>query len=163
MAEAALLLARINAHHGNAQVEDLQVQVFHDELRSDMTVSDAVEAIRRFYAANSTGRWMMSGDVNQGVKKIRSERQPSDERVYQLTKGTDLAGDIRYLQALRKNVSAGLSLEQAHEKATATMKQLEASSNARKQPALTSTGNQDDRASKTAKNIDWTHVGRKLK
>lgn len=135
MAEAGLLLSRINAHHGNAQVETAQVQMFHDELRQDMTMGDAVEAIRRFYAANATGRWMMSGDVNSGVKKLRSERQPSDEQVYQLTKGTNLAGDIRYLQALRKGVSAGLSLEQAHEKARHQPKQVEAKP-VRRDPSL---------------------------
>lgn len=145
MAEAALLLARINAHHGNAQVEDLQVQVFHDELRADMTMKDAVEAIRRFYANNSTGRWMGSGDVNAGVKKLRAERQPSDETIYQLTKGTNLNGNIHYLQALRMGVSGGLSLTEAHENAQNTVKQI-----APKREA-------------PQRQVDWRNVGRGVK
>ena len=33
--EAAALLSLINAHHGNAQWDDVQLDAFHSELRSD--------------------------------------------------------------------------------------------------------------------------------
>ena len=54
--EAAALLSLINAHHGNAQWDDVQLDAFHSELRSDITAAEAREAVRRFYADNSTGR-----------------------------------------------------------------------------------------------------------
>ena len=62
--EAAALLSLINAHHGNAQWDDVQLDAFHSELRSDITAAEAREAVRRFYAVNSTGRWCGSGDIN---------------------------------------------------------------------------------------------------
>ena len=52
--EAAALLSLINAHHGNAQWDDVQLDAFHSELRSDITAAEAREAVRRFYADNST-------------------------------------------------------------------------------------------------------------
>lgn len=70
--EAAALLSLINAHHGNAQWDDVQLDAFHSELRSDITAVEAREAVRRFYADNSTGRWCGSGDINGIVRKLRN-------------------------------------------------------------------------------------------
>ena len=70
--EAAALLSLINAHHGNAQWDDVQLDAFHSELRSDITAAEAREAVRRFYADNSTGRWCGSGDINGIVRKLRN-------------------------------------------------------------------------------------------
>lgn len=53
--EAAAVLSLINAHHGNAQWDDVQLEAFHSELRTDITAAEAQEAVRRFYAENDTG------------------------------------------------------------------------------------------------------------
>ena len=45
--EAALVLAKINAHHGNMQLDRLSVQTFHEELRPDATLTECMEAVRR--------------------------------------------------------------------------------------------------------------------
>lgn len=52
--EAAALLSLINAHHGNAQWDDVQLDAFHSELRSDITAVECVlsswsRPFRRFF------------------------------------------------------------------------------------------------------------------
>ena len=79
--EAAALLSLINAHHGNAQWDDVQLDAFHSELRSDITAAEAREAVRRFYADNSTGRWCGSGDINGIVRKLRNDTKPSEAQI----------------------------------------------------------------------------------
>lgn len=79
--EAAALLSLINAHHGNAQWDDVQLDAFHSELRSDITAVEAREAVRRFYADNSTGRWCGSGDINGIVRKLRNGAKPSEAQI----------------------------------------------------------------------------------
>lgn len=79
--ESALVLAKINAHHGNMQLDQLTVQTFHEELRPDATVGECFEAVRRWYAANSQGRWMGSGDVNAEIGRMRNERKPSEAQI----------------------------------------------------------------------------------
>lgn len=79
--EAAALLSLINAHHGNAQWDDVQLDAFHSELRSDITAAEAREAVRRFYADNSTGRWCGSGDINGIVRKLRNGAKPSEAQI----------------------------------------------------------------------------------
>lgn len=79
--EAAALLSLINAHHGNAQWDDVQLDAFYSELRSDITAVEAREAVRRFYAVNSTGRWCGSGDINGIVRKLRNCAKPSEAQI----------------------------------------------------------------------------------
>ena len=79
--EAAALLSLINAHHGNAQWDDVQLDAFYSELRSDITAVEAREAVRRFYADNSTGRWCGSGDINGIVRKLRNGSKPSEAQI----------------------------------------------------------------------------------
>lgn len=79
--EAAALLSLINAHHGNAQWDDVQLDAFYSELRSDITAVEAREAVRRFYADNSTGRWCGSGDINGTVRKLRNGAKPSEAQI----------------------------------------------------------------------------------
>ena len=59
--ESTLVLAKIRVHHGNAAITDLEARTFHEELRADMTLGEALEAVKRFYADNSTGCWCGSG------------------------------------------------------------------------------------------------------
>ena len=79
--ESTLVLAKIRVHHGNAAITDLEARTFHEELRADMTLGEALEAVKRFYADNSTGRWCGSGDVNAIVRRMRNESKPSEAQI----------------------------------------------------------------------------------
>lgn len=78
--ESTLVLAKIRVHHGNAPITDLEARTFHDELY-EMTLQEALEAVRRFYADNSTGRWCGSGDINAIVRKLRNGAKPSEWQI----------------------------------------------------------------------------------
>lgn len=79
--ESTLVLAKIRVHHGNAPITDLEARTFHEELRSDLTLQEALEAVKRFYADNSTGRWCGSGDINGIVRKLRNGAKPSEAQI----------------------------------------------------------------------------------
>lgn len=79
--ESTLVLAKIRVHHGNAAITDLEARTFHEELRADMTLGEALEAVKRFYADNSTGCWCGSGDVNAIVRRMRNEAKPSEAQI----------------------------------------------------------------------------------
>lgn len=79
--EAALVMAKINTHHGNARLDKLSVESFHEELRADVTLAECMEAVKRFYADNSTGRWCGSGDINGIVRKLRNGAKPSEAQI----------------------------------------------------------------------------------
>lgn len=78
--ESTLVLAKIRVHHGNAPITDLEARTFHEELY-EMTLQEALEAVRRFYADNSTGRWCGSGDINAIVRKLRNGAKPSEAQI----------------------------------------------------------------------------------
>lgn len=78
--ESTLVLAKIRVHHGNAPITDLEARTFHEELY-EMTLQEALEAVRRFYADNSTGRWCGSGDINGIVRKLRNGAKPSEWQI----------------------------------------------------------------------------------
>lgn len=78
--ETAALLSIINAHHGNAQWDDIQLENFWNELMPSMTAAEAKEAVRRFYSSTQ-GRWCGSGDINQIVKRMRAEAKPSEATI----------------------------------------------------------------------------------
>ena len=82
--ESTLVLAKIRVHHGNAPITDLEARTFHEELQSDATLPDALEAVRRFYASNDSGRWMLSGDVNAGIRAIQTARIPEEATIGRL-------------------------------------------------------------------------------
>lgn len=90
-AEAAALLSIINAHHGNAQWTDIQLESFHAELMPSMTVGEAREAVRRFYASTQ-GRWCGSGDINRIVKQMRAESKPSEAQIGREAEAAGLTG-----------------------------------------------------------------------
>jgi hypothetical protein len=79
--EAALVLAKINAHHGNMQLDRLSVQTFHEELRQDATLAECMEAVRRFYAGHDGSCWCRAGDVNAEIRRMRAEQQPSEAEI----------------------------------------------------------------------------------
>ncbi|MGE4622617.1 hypothetical protein [Bifidobacterium longum] len=95
--EAAALLSLINAHHGNAQWDDVQLDAFYSELRSDITAVEAREAVKRFYADNDSGRWMGSGDVNAMIRQLRNKAKPSEAEIARECDARGLEGDAAWL------------------------------------------------------------------
>lgn len=114
--ESTLALAKIRAHHGNAPITDLEARTFHEELQADATLQDALEAVRRFYAGNDSGRWMLSGDVNAGIRAIRKARIPEQAEIGRLMDqaGIDSEHALAYRRQLIKAISLGQPVEQAH-------------------------------------------------
>ena len=114
--ESTLVLAKIRAHHGNAPITDLEARTFHEELRADATLRDALEAVRRFYAGNDTGRWMLSGDVNAGIRAIRKARIPEQAEISRLMDQAGIDSDhaLAYRRQLIKAISLGQPVDQAH-------------------------------------------------
>ena len=114
--ESTLVLAKIRAHHGNAPITDLEARTFHEELRADATLPDALEAVRRFYSGNDSGRWMLSGDVNAGIRAIRKARIPEQAEIGQLMDQAGIDSDhaLAYRRRLIKAISLGQPVDQAH-------------------------------------------------
>lgn len=81
--EAAMLLTTINAHHGNAQWDDLQLDEFYRELDKRNSIQDMRTAVVRFYATKSD-KWMRAADINILCKKIRASRVPDENTIQQL-------------------------------------------------------------------------------
>lgn len=94
--ESTLVLAKIRVHHGNAPITDLEARTFHEELY-EMTLQEALEAVRRFYADNSTGRWCGSGDINAIVRKLRNGAKPSEWQIGRECERLGLVGDQAWL------------------------------------------------------------------
>lgn len=95
--EAALVMARINTHHGNARLDKLSVESFHEELRADVTLAECMEAVKRFYADNDSGRWMGSGDVNAMIRQLRNKAKPSEAEIARECDARGLEGDAAWL------------------------------------------------------------------
>lgn len=114
--ESTLVLAKIRAHHGNAPITDLEARTFHEELRADATLPDALEAVKRFYAGNASGRWMLSGDVNAGIRVIRKARIPEQAEIGRLMDQAGIDSDhaLAYRRQLIKAISLGQPVAQAH-------------------------------------------------
>ncbi|MDO5763845.1 MAG: hypothetical protein Q4P90_07615 [Bifidobacteriaceae bacterium] len=110
--ESTLVLAKIRVHHGNAAITDLEARTFHEELRADMTLGEALEAVKRFYADSSTGRWCGSGDVNAIVRRMRND-----------AKARGLEGDRAWMY--RRQRMLGNGPEQAQQQALTMRNPLE--------------------------------------
>ena len=75
--EISRLVSIIYAHH-NAPASEQQVELFSLEIMPNATLSEALEAVRRYYARSTSGRWCTAGDVNSGIRQIRRETYPSE-------------------------------------------------------------------------------------
>ena len=113
--EAAAILSLINSHHGNARWDDLQLEAFYAELRADMTQAEAREAVKRFYAANDSGRWCGSGDVNAIVRRMRNESKPSEAQIAAECEARHLAEDAAWMY--RRQRMLGNTPQQAQQQA----------------------------------------------
>ena len=136
--ESTLVLAKIRAHHGNAPITDLEARTFNEELRKDATLPDALEAVRRFYAGNAQGRWMLSGDVNAGIRAIRKARIPEQAKIGRLMDQAGIDSDhaLAYRRQLIHAISLGQPVAQAHALAVeaARRQAIEASKPAKPRP-----------------------------
>lgn len=118
--ESTLVLAKIRVHHGNAAITDLEARTFHEELRADMTLGEALEAVKRFYAANDSGRWCGSGDVNAMVRRMRNESKPSEAQIAAECEARHLAEDEAWMY--RRQRMLGNGPEQAQQQQALTMR-----------------------------------------
>lgn len=116
--EAAAVLSIIMTHHGNAQWDDLRLKSFHSELLPDITQREALEAVRRFYRDDGTGRWCGAGDVNRIVKQIRSENRPSEAQIEREAEKAGLTAAQTWLY--RRQRMLGVSPLEAQRKAIST-------------------------------------------
>ena len=122
--ESTLVLAKIRVHHGNAAITDLEARTFHEELRAaDMTLGEALEAVKRFYADNSTGRWCGSGDVNAIVRRMRNESKPSEAQIARECEARGLSADEAWMY--RRQRMLGNGPEQAQQQALTMRNPLE--------------------------------------
>ena len=108
--ESTLVLAKIRVHHGNAAITDLEARTFHEELRADMTLGEALKAVKRFYADNSTGCWCGSGDVNAIVRRMRNESKPSEAQIARECEARGLSADEAWMYRRQRMLGNGLPL-----------------------------------------------------
>ena len=120
--ESTLVLAKIRVHHGNAAITDLEARTFHEELRADMTLGEALEAVKRFYAGNDSGRWCGSGDVNAMVRRMRNESKPSEAQIARESEARGLSEDEAWMYRQRM---LGNGPEQAQQQALPMRNPLE--------------------------------------
>lgn len=113
--ESTLVLAKIRVHHGNAAITDLEARTFHEELRADMTLGEALEAVKRLYAGNDSGRWYGSGDVNAMVRRMRNESKPSEAQIARECEARGLSADEAWMY--RRQRMLGNGPEQAQRQA----------------------------------------------
>lgn len=119
--EAAMLLTTINAHHGNAQWDDLQLDEFYRELDKRNSIQDMRTAVVRFYATKSD-KWMRAADINILCKKIRASRVPDENTIQQLAAKHHVTADDYW--EFKRRVVFGTARE-AQELGEAVSKALE--------------------------------------
>lgn len=112
--ETAQLVTTIYAHH-HAQASEVDVNLFANELDPDMSIRDAMEAVRRFYAENTTGRWMGSGDVNAAVRRIIRKRIPDDATITRLIIKYDVPAErqLEFMRRFVRQTASGINLDRA--------------------------------------------------
>ena len=112
--ETAQLVTAIYAHH-HAQASEVDVNLFANELDPDMSITDAMEAVRRFYAENTTGRWRGSGDVNATVRRIIRKRIPDDATITSLIIKHDVPAERQWecMRQVVRQSAAGIRLDAA--------------------------------------------------
>lgn len=116
--EISKLVSIIYAHH-NAPASEQQVELYRLEILPNATLSEALEAVRRYYAGNVSGRWCSTGDVNAGIRQIRRERIPNPVDLEQEAYRLGLTGMDAWLwqKACVFNASRGLPFAEASSRA----------------------------------------------
>ena len=80
-----------------------------------MSIRDAMEAVQRFYAENTTGRWMGSGDVNAAVRRMIRKRIPDDATITSLIIKYDVPSErqLEFVRRIVRQSAKGTSLDKA--------------------------------------------------
>lgn len=116
--EISKLVSIIYAHH-NAPVPAQAVELFALEILPNARLDEAMEAVRRYYAASTSGRWCTAGDVNAAIRRLRAERIPSpvdlEHEAYRL--GLTGMDAWKWKKACVFNASNGLGFAEASRKA----------------------------------------------
>lgn len=119
--EALLVLTRIMTHHGFAQVNELQVTCFCDEIKPYVTLPMAIAAVNEYYAnPPENGRWMMAGDVNRIVSRHHRAGLPTEAEVTKLLESNridDPDAAWQFRRTLFKALRNGRTPQQAVAKA----------------------------------------------
>lgn len=119
--EALLVLTRIMTHHGFAQVNELQVTCFCDEIKPYVTLPMAIAAVNEYYAnPPENGRWMMAGDVNRIVNRHHRAGLPTEAEVTKLLESNridDPDAAWQFRRTLFKALRNGRTPQQAVAKA----------------------------------------------
>lgn len=119
--EALLVLTRIMTHHGFAQVNELQVTCFCDEIKPYVTLPMAIAAVNEYYAnPPENGRWMMAGDVNRIVGRHHRAGLPTEAEVTKLLEANridDPDAAWQFRRTLFKALRNGRTPQQAVAKA----------------------------------------------
>ena len=120
--EISKLVSIIYAHH-NAQVPAQAVELFSLEVMPNASLSEALESVRRYYAASTSGRWCTAGDVNAGIRRIRADRIPSPVDLEQEAYRLGLTGmdAWKWKKACVFNASRGLGFAEASREAAAQL------------------------------------------
>ena len=95
-----------------------------------MSIRDAMEAVRRFYAENTTGRWMGSGDVNAAVRRMIRKRIPDDATITSLIIKYDVPAERQweFMRRLIRQTAKGANFDAA---VSSVVKVIEAKEGAR--------------------------------
>ncbi|MBT1161253.1 hypothetical protein [Bifidobacterium sp. SO1] len=124
LSEAGVVLAAIRSHHGNAMIDAQQVEQFRSELKESMTVAEALEAVRRFYSQDVTGRWCMAGNVNAIVTGMRNQSKPTEAQIGRECERLGLDADQSWMY--RRQRMLGKPQAEANRIATGYRPQIEA-------------------------------------
>lgn len=116
--EISKLVSIILAHH-NAPATEQQVELYRLEILPNATLSEALEAVRRYYVASTSGRWCTAGDINAAIRRLRAERIPSPAALEREAYRLGLTGmdAWKWKKACVFNASHGLGFAEASQKA----------------------------------------------
>lgn len=120
--EISKLVSIIYAHH-NAPATEQQVELFSLEVMPNASLDEALEAVRRYYAGSTSGRWCSAGDVNSGIRQIRRETYPSELDLARQLDPLDLP-PMQAWEARRRIIASireGLPLHEASREAVAEL------------------------------------------
>lgn len=79
--QAAIILTKINLHHGNMPIDEFAVATFQEEINPTATFEECREAVREFYANNSDDKWLTAGKINAIIAQRRAKNKPSEAQI----------------------------------------------------------------------------------
>lgn len=95
--EVAKLLMLVSAHHGGAEVDMTQVELWRRELDAGLGFDEAEELVVEFYANHAGGSWLTAGGLNLMHRERVRRRAPSEMQIERVAEGLDLSEDEAWL------------------------------------------------------------------